>query len=151
ARLLILFSLLLFQLVISQARAEAPTGEALRIQRLIGLCKLWGTVRYLHPYLFYKDIDWDAALVAAIPKVRAAQSTDEYAAALGAMLASLGDPLTVIERDQLPARAEGSPGQTPPPLSEWLNPKTLLIRMNDVSHRPSFQQLEQLKPEIDKA
>jgi hypothetical protein len=74
-------------------------SEDSRIERLVSLCKLWGAVKYFHPYLAYReDIDWDAALVSALPKVNAANSAGEYAAAVQSMLLALGDPATrVIE------------------------------------------------------
>ena len=54
-----------------------------RVDRLIALCKLWSAVKYFHPYRAYRqDIDWDAALVAVIPKVGTAQNAGEYATAV---------------------------------------------------------------------
>ena len=42
-----------------------PLSESKRVERLVGLCRLWGAVKYFHPYLAYRgDIDWDAVLVA---------------------------------------------------------------------------------------
>ena len=80
-----------------------PT-ESKRIERLVALCKLWGATKYFHPYLAYRDdIDWDAALVAAIPKVRAANDGDDYAAAVQGMLAALGDPVTRVIEEREPA------------------------------------------------
>jgi C-terminal processing protease CtpA/Prc len=64
--------------------------------RLMATAKLWVTVEYFHPYLAYRDIDWDQALVKAIPKIRAAKSTDEYRAAVSGMLEELGDPETFL-------------------------------------------------------
>jgi hypothetical protein len=49
-------------------------SEDIRIARLSGLAKVWGTVKYFHPYLAYREIDWDKALIEAIPKVNAAKS-----------------------------------------------------------------------------
>jgi C-terminal processing protease CtpA/Prc len=74
-------------------------SENSRIERLVSLGKLWGAVKYFHPYLAYReDIDWDAALVSAIPQVNAANSAGEYAAAVQSMLLALDDPATrVIE------------------------------------------------------
>jgi len=79
-------------------RAEPPqTPEPERIERLAGACRLWGAVKYFHPYLAYReDIDWDAALVAAIPKINAARNTEEYTAAVQSMLDALGDPATHV-------------------------------------------------------
>jgi hypothetical protein len=74
-------------------RAEAQKSqEALRLERLTALGKLWGTIKFLHPYLAYQEIDWDAALIAAIPQVSAATTAEEYSAALQGMLAVLHDP-----------------------------------------------------------
>ena len=57
--------------------------------------KLWVTIQYFHPYLAYrKDIDWDQALLDALPKIRAAADPEGYAAAVNGMLATLHDPLT---------------------------------------------------------
>ncbi|HEY0558239.1 MAG TPA: hypothetical protein VGG20_28565, partial [Thermoanaerobaculia bacterium] len=85
----------------------SPVRAATDVERLTHLAKLWGTVRYLHPYLAYKEIDWDAALIQAIPRVRAARSTTEYADAVQAMLSALDDPVTrVLPERVLPAQAK---------------------------------------------
>ena len=78
---------------------ESPGSDSqpAGVERLTHLAKLWGTVRFLHPYLAYKEIDWDAALVRAIPAVRSARTPQEYAAAVQGMLAALGDPVTRVE------------------------------------------------------
>ncbi|HKY44219.1 MAG TPA: S41 family peptidase [Pyrinomonadaceae bacterium] len=68
-----------------------------RVARLVGLAKVWGTVKYFHPFLAYRDIDWDKALVETIPKVNAAKSAQEYEAALNQMLAVLNDAPTRAE------------------------------------------------------
>ncbi len=66
-------------------------------RRLTDLAKLWGRIKYFHPSLGYQtDLDWDAALVTTIPKVRSARTRGEYQAALQAMLDMIGDPLTRI-------------------------------------------------------
>ncbi len=87
--------------------AVSPTRAATEVERLTHLAKLWGTVRYLHPYLAYREIDWDAALILAIPRVRSAKTSAEYAGAVGTMLAALGDPVTRVLPDRtLPAQAK---------------------------------------------
>jgi hypothetical protein len=58
---------LLSSLILSNALGAEPVDEALRINRLAGLCRLWGFVKYFHPALAYRtDIDWDAALVETV-------------------------------------------------------------------------------------
>jgi hypothetical protein len=63
-------------------------GAALRARQARGKAKLF------HPYLATRDIDWYAALIGALPQVRSAKTSEEYRAAIDAMLAALGDPET---------------------------------------------------------
>lgn len=70
------------------------TDDALRIERLTGLCRVWGAVKFFHPYLAYRDIDWDAALVGAIPLVNGATSAEDFGKAVTQMLSALDDPAT---------------------------------------------------------
>lgn len=82
-------------------------------QRLFDTGKLWITVKYFHPYLAYRtDIDWDKALVDALPKIRTAANSEDYAAAVNSMLAVLHDPLTHAARlqDQTIGKDEGKVG-----------------------------------------
>ena len=76
---------------------QAQPAEDVRIARLAGLAKVWGTVKYFHPFLAYRDIDWDKALIDTIPKVNAAKSPQEYQAALNQMLAVLNDKSTRVD------------------------------------------------------
>jgi len=84
-----------------------------RTERVIGLGRVWAKVKFFHPYLAYKDIDWDGALAAAIPKAEAATTVAQYRAAVQGMLAALGDPVTrVVE--------EPAPDATKPAPTDWL-------------------------------
>lgn len=82
-----------------------------RTDRVVGLARLWANAKFFHPYLAYKDIDWDAALIAAIPRAEAAMTIAEYRAALQGMLEALGDPATRME-------ASAAPQQTAPAASQ---------------------------------
>jgi hypothetical protein len=90
----------------------------MKTERLIALCKLWGVVKYFHPYLAYRPIDWDAALVTAIPEVSAAENDEAYAAAVQKMLAALDDPATRVVRQRA--------GESPLPTS-YLTDDSILI------------------------
>src|SRR5918993_805829 len=94
---LVLSFIVLCQMAQGQSSASSPATEDPRIARLIGLAKVWGTVKYFHPFLAYRDIDWDKALIETIPKVEAAKTPQEYQAALNQMLAALGDKSTRAE------------------------------------------------------
>lgn len=82
------------------ASAAEPPSAALpsREERLSRLARLWGQVRYRHPFLASQDIDWDGALVAALPRVEAARDRAAYAAAVQQLLEVLEDPATRLQR-----------------------------------------------------
>jgi C-terminal processing protease CtpA/Prc len=95
--------------------------------RLAQVCKLWGRIKYLHPHLAYKDIDWDAALVNALPKIMASSDAASYAKAVGEMLEVLQDPATRIEHKNTWGEAEPDAPIATSSLSEdgilliWIN------------------------------
>ena len=91
--LALILSALIFTSAFCQT-LQAQPAEDVRIARLAGLAKVWGTVKYFHPFLAYRDIDWDKALVDTIPKVNAAKSPEDYKTALNQMLAVLNDKST---------------------------------------------------------
>jgi hypothetical protein len=137
-RVLVLTSLLLL-LRIAPASAQTPSDT----DRLVRVAKLWGTVRFLHPYLAYKEIDWEEALVKAIPKVRSARTSQEYAGAVREMLGALGDPATQAR----PAPAPPPPGELSreaPPLYRWLDASTLFVHLRpDVDNGMTYERFEQ--------
>jgi C-terminal processing protease CtpA/Prc len=81
--------------------------EATTTNRLAELARLWGYVKYHHPSLAYRaGVDWDAALVTAIPRVRQARSREEFRSAIEGMLATLEDPLTRLAPDSARSASE---------------------------------------------
>ena len=89
------------------AAPALPSSE----ERLAHLARLWGQVKYRHPALAYKDVDWDAALVQALPRVESAQDAAAYAAAVQSLLDVLQDPATRVLR---PDEADATPGASGP-------------------------------------
>lgn len=79
------------------AETPQPVIDA-RTMRLARLCKLWGLARFIHPSVVRGTVDWDAALVAALPRALAAQTDDEEAEAARALLGALHDPATRVEK-----------------------------------------------------
>ena len=94
-----------------------------RIERVIGAARVWSKAKFFHPYLAYKDIDWDGAFVRALPKIEAASTTAQYKAAINEMLAQLGDPVTRI--GDPPAAASAKIGEA----VTWPAPTVLMIDM----------------------
>jgi C-terminal processing protease CtpA/Prc len=74
--------------------------DASSIERLAGFCRLWGLIKFSHPYLAYKGIDWDAALIKTLPLVREAKSAEDYQKAVTALLSYLKDPATFVKQKQ---------------------------------------------------
>ena len=72
-------------------------AEDARIARLAGLGRVWGAVKFIHPYLAYRDVDWDKALIETIPRVSAAKTPEEYNAAINHLLSFLNDKNTYAE------------------------------------------------------
>src|SRR5215470_19741416 len=109
------FCLIVSLIAVVPAAGQAPNADAdkTRIERLAALGRLWGVINYFHPFLAYKEIDWDAALIAAIPKVGAAKSTEEYRAAIDGLLATLGDPATFTAVEPAPATVTPTPAVEP--------------------------------------
>jgi C-terminal processing protease CtpA/Prc len=150
--------LLLFALATASAATGAPLPAApARIDRLVHLAKLWGTVRYFHPYLAYRDVDWDAAAVAAIPQVRAARTEGDYRQAVAGMLAVLGDPATRVEPAAVSA---GVPGVPPPAsphsaIARWAEDGLLVLDFRPYSGYAIYTELPsalaQVMAEIPKA
>jgi len=133
--------------------AQAPPQEAQRIERLVGIGKLWGRIRVLHPDLATKPIDWDKALVDAIAKINAGKSRADYADAVRVMLSVLGDPATELLSAPQPSLLDLPKGLKP---FSWFENGTLIVNLNDPSrfqntYAEEAEYLTNLKVQIRKA
>ncbi len=131
-----------------------PPSESKWVERLVGLCKLWGAIKYFHPYLAYReDIDWDAALIDAIPKVRAANNASDYAAAIQEMLAVLGDPVTRVIKKK-PVDTDTPPHESQPSFT-FTPDNILVVRINHYEDifdiQGAAQKMAAIKMEIPNA
>jgi C-terminal processing protease CtpA/Prc len=136
------------------ASAQQTATESIRIDRLVALAKLWAAVKYFHPYLAYRDnIDWDGALVKAIPKVNAARNGAEYSAAVEDMLNALGDPVTRVL--DVPTPSNPSPSGERQPTFHKNTDGVLVVAMTNYSDFEDFagtaKKLETLKKELPTA
>ncbi|MFP2963557.1 S41 family peptidase [Myxococcus sp. 1LA] len=130
------------------ALAQEPaklTPEALRIERRVQLVKLWGAVRFRHPYAFSKPAEWDAAFIAALPKVEAAQDAAAYAAAVQSMLAALGDPATYVERATPPT---SGPAPTLRAIKSW-EKDVLVLDLRNLLGGKGHESLQALSQTLD--
>ncbi|WNG28603.1 peptidase S41 [Cystobacter fuscus] len=119
--------------LIAWTASAAPTPNAPELpspeERLNRLARLWGQVKYRHPSLAYKSIDWDAALMTALPRVEAAKDRAAYAAAVQDMLETLNDPATRILRpDERQENTPADPSRTREP-RRWEGKDVLVVNM----------------------
>jgi len=82
---------LLFVTSFSFAQQSLTTQQ---INRLADAGKVYGYVKYFHPFLQYKGINWDSAFAANVEGIIDAKNKEEYAAAIQRMFSSLDDKLT---------------------------------------------------------
>ncbi len=114
---------------------------------LVQLCKTWSAVKFLDPQLMTHRVDWDGALLRAIPAARAATTEEQSAAAIETMLAALDDPATRVVRN--------SEGRAKPQLF-WWDGDVLVINIGpyaDVVRAQAdlFAAEQSLVPELAKA
>ena len=64
--------------------------------RLATTIKLWNHLKYFHTRVTAPDVDWDAALAKAVPRIMAAKNDDEFAEVVSEMLSALHDPATHV-------------------------------------------------------
>ena len=57
-----------------------------QVDRLASLGRVWGFLKYYHPGVAMGSMNWDSALVASVPAVRAATSIAQFRASISALL-----------------------------------------------------------------
>ena len=130
--------------------SELPTRTLeeypIRIQRLAHVGRLFGAVLFRHPHLAYGNIDWDSAVLQAIPRVAAASDSDDYIAAVRDMLRALGDPLTVVARDK-PA----ADGASVPLSTRMLEDAILVVDLGTANSRQHIQDASKVLAELPRS
>ena len=58
--------------------AGVPAADLNETQRLAGLCRVWGFLKYYNNHVARGGVDWNQALLDAIPEVKAAAGNDMY-------------------------------------------------------------------------
>jgi carboxyl-terminal processing protease len=93
----------------------AGQGPSLdEVTRLSALARTWGLLKYFHPGVSQGTMDWDATLVAAIPRIRELTTRTELNAEIGRLIESAGS---------LPRVAAGAATDQPEtdPAFAWLD------------------------------
>ncbi|HEX2121888.1 MAG TPA: S41 family peptidase [Thermoanaerobaculia bacterium] len=129
--------------------ALSASAQPTRTESLVKLCEVWSTVKFLDPHLMTRAVDWDGALVRAIPAVRAATTHEELAKAIGSMLAELNDPASRVVR-----RDTAAPNSGAVPLFRWEG-DVLVVNIGPYAdlfpEEAFFTADEQLNPELARA
>lgn len=81
---------------LNQLSGQPSTSDKYKYAPLVAAARLWNMIRYVHPRVTGDSTGWDAALLAAIPKLEAVHSDEDLAVALDGMLQTLHDPCTRI-------------------------------------------------------
>jgi C-terminal processing protease CtpA/Prc len=67
-----------------------------QINRLADAGKVWGYIKYYHPYLQYKDISWDSAFAATVPDILGAKNKEDYEKCFVNLFSVINDPVTAV-------------------------------------------------------
>ena len=143
-----LFLLLLFVSTFSFAQHPLTTTQ---INRLADAGKVYGYIKYFHPFLQYKEINWDSAFAANVEGIIDARNKEEYAAVMQRLFSTLDDNLTTVTI--IPKRDTEYKIQL---TTYSIKDSILYINMNDVppfvygSPDNSFDKVEQALQNINK-
>lgn len=99
---------MLIALLLAASVAAAPHAD-----RVAETGRVWAAARYYHPYSLTRDLDWDAMLIDALKEVQKAESDEQEAAAIRAMLARIGDPVTTVHHPVAAPPAVERPKEVP--------------------------------------
>jgi hypothetical protein len=113
--LAILIPVCLFAQTQAPAASRGSSLDAATVERLAGFGRLWGLVKFCHPYPAARGIDWDQALIKTFPLVREAKTPEAYKAAVSALLSYLEDPGTFVIAAVGPEEESQTPAQTKAP------------------------------------
>jgi carboxyl-terminal processing protease len=83
-------------------------------RRLAGLGQVWGLLKYFHPQVAQRA-DWDAVLISAVPRVRAAESQDAFNREIQGLI------------DQAGPLASASAGVALNSRSQWINDEPVFL------------------------
>jgi len=67
-----------------------------QINRLADAGKVYGYIKYFHPWLQYKDINWDSTFASNVEEIIEARNKTEYEAVMQKLLSTLNDNMTSV-------------------------------------------------------
>ena len=128
-------------LVFLQGQLFSQTIEldSIQIERIAKVSQLWGHLKYFHPYLSDKIIDWESAYTEHIDGVIKAESREDFGEAVQKMLDPLNDPSTRVLMDQKTSRGMSESNDTIKyPTITFVQDSLLLFSLRDYSDMEDF-------------
>lgn len=132
----------------ADATGQVDSRDSLRVKRIAELGRLWSDLEVFHPYLAYRDIDWDAALVAAVTKIDGGSDSEAYASVVQEMLDTLDDPAT---RVLAPARHGEPSDDDQHPVWFWTPDSLLVVTMTNYLDLYDWQRAGGILKELGQA
>ncbi|MBK6930358.1 MAG: hypothetical protein IPH12_05625 [Saprospirales bacterium] len=124
------------------AHAQYAELNSEQVLRLSQFAKLYGHIKFFHPYPGYKNIDLDAAFAEAAPRLLEAGTDAEQAAVLRQFLDVLHDPVTTVILKNDGQQADLTTGTARDSLQYFFNPDSILIvRTNNYYGFENYVQL----------
>ena len=118
---------LIFFFLSGYCTAQQPLITS-QINRLADAGKVYGYIKYFHPWLQYKNINWDSAFAANVEGIINAKSKSEYANVMQKLFSCLNDNMTtVIDESQKEATYYLQP------TTYQITDSILYININDVN------------------
>ena len=94
--------------------------------RLLAAIRIWGVYNYFHPYKYLSGEDWDAVLLASLPKMAHAANAREYHLAVAEMVAHSHDTHCYVNSPELPKFY----GLAPAPFEiRWIEDRPVIVRL----------------------
>ena len=115
-----------------------------QINRLADAGKVYGLVKYFHPFLQYKNINWDSVFAANVEGIIGAKSKREYGDVLKRMLSVLDDNLTCIVSAPQPNNNDSARTT-----SYKIKDSLLYVSMNDITD-DSYNKIVEAYQNLDK-
>lgn len=121
------------------ASAQSPAYTFDQVERVAKLSELYGHIKFFHPYLGYKPINWDSAFAAAAPLVAKAKTDEETVTAIRQLLTVLNDEATTVQRTTKPAvTVKATPADS---MQVYFTPdSTLVLKTNGYAGASDFEQ-----------
>lgn len=78
-----------------QPAEESKPLTEFQIRNLATFCKVWGFLKYYHPYPSKKHVNWDQVLIENYPKVKSAITKEEFNAVIRSITQKTGSVKTI--------------------------------------------------------